>query len=378
MRSPRRDHPAEPHRRRRDPRARRGRRGVRARRAAVEEARQLSPAELDALEALDVGRVGRRGAHRVPPVAPRRAAGGRRTALRSTGRACWRARSPVGRRPLSAATRPVSPLHGGHAPAARVRARLPGARRRPTTDDPQEVVAAGLIQDRDGVLLGALLHDVGKNGEGGARARSATASRARSWTDGRRGPDRATLAGSWSLSICCSPTPRPAATSRTTIWSWTSRRGSRRPSGWPPCTSWRKRMRSPPGRPRGRRGDRRSSASWWPRSGACSSGARWAWRWRSGCGSRSAGCGPCSPTSRKPTSSASSCGCRAATSCRSRPRRSRGTTPRSRRIWAPRGADRDAAGRARRRRTSCWSWPPTGRGCSRGSPGRSRSPGCRS
>ena len=36
----------------------------------------------------------------------------------------------------------------------------------PDPDDPLEVVAAGLIQDRDAVLLGALLHDVGKNGEG--------------------------------------------------------------------------------------------------------------------------------------------------------------------------------------------------------------------
>ena len=37
----------------------------------------------------------------------------------------------------------------------------------PDVDDPVEVVAVGLVQERDGVLLGALLHDVGKNGEGG-------------------------------------------------------------------------------------------------------------------------------------------------------------------------------------------------------------------
>lgn len=36
----------------------------------------------------------------------------------------------------------------------------------PDVDDPLEVVAAGHIAERDGVLLGALLHDVGKNGEG--------------------------------------------------------------------------------------------------------------------------------------------------------------------------------------------------------------------
>jgi [protein-PII] uridylyltransferase len=37
----------------------------------------------------------------------------------------------------------------------------------PDSDDPLEVVAAGHIEERDGALLGALLHDVGKNGEGG-------------------------------------------------------------------------------------------------------------------------------------------------------------------------------------------------------------------
>ena len=36
----------------------------------------------------------------------------------------------------------------------------------PDADDPVEVVAVDLIGERDGVLLGALLHDVGKNGEG--------------------------------------------------------------------------------------------------------------------------------------------------------------------------------------------------------------------
>jgi [protein-PII] uridylyltransferase len=37
----------------------------------------------------------------------------------------------------------------------------------PDEDDALEVAAAGHIQERDGALLGALLHDVGKNGEGG-------------------------------------------------------------------------------------------------------------------------------------------------------------------------------------------------------------------
>jgi [protein-PII] uridylyltransferase len=37
----------------------------------------------------------------------------------------------------------------------------------PDASDPVEVAAAGEIQERDGALLGALLHDVGKNGEGG-------------------------------------------------------------------------------------------------------------------------------------------------------------------------------------------------------------------
>lgn len=37
----------------------------------------------------------------------------------------------------------------------------------PDMSDPVEVAAAGQIQERDGALLGGLLHDVGKNGEGG-------------------------------------------------------------------------------------------------------------------------------------------------------------------------------------------------------------------
>ena len=37
----------------------------------------------------------------------------------------------------------------------------------PDPDDPLEVVAAAHLDEPDGVLLGALLHDVGKNGEGG-------------------------------------------------------------------------------------------------------------------------------------------------------------------------------------------------------------------
>lgn len=37
----------------------------------------------------------------------------------------------------------------------------------PDANDPVEAVASGQIQERDGALLGALLHDVGKNGEGG-------------------------------------------------------------------------------------------------------------------------------------------------------------------------------------------------------------------
>ena len=37
----------------------------------------------------------------------------------------------------------------------------------PDMSDPVEVAAAGQVEERDGALLGALLHDVGKNGEGG-------------------------------------------------------------------------------------------------------------------------------------------------------------------------------------------------------------------
>ncbi len=45
--------------------------------------------------------------------------------------------------------------------------RMSGALVAPDDDDPLEVAAAASIDERDGALLGALLHDVGKNGEGG-------------------------------------------------------------------------------------------------------------------------------------------------------------------------------------------------------------------
>jgi [protein-PII] uridylyltransferase len=45
--------------------------------------------------------------------------------------------------------------------------RMSRALAEPDADDPLEVVAADHIEERDGALLGALLHDIGKNGEGG-------------------------------------------------------------------------------------------------------------------------------------------------------------------------------------------------------------------
>ena len=45
--------------------------------------------------------------------------------------------------------------------------RMSRALAEPNADDPLEVVAADHIEERDGGLLGALLHDIGKNGEGG-------------------------------------------------------------------------------------------------------------------------------------------------------------------------------------------------------------------
>ena len=64
----------------------------------------------------------------------------------------------------------------------------------PDVDDPVEVVAVGLVQERDGVLLGALLHDVGKNGEGGHVAVGDRLRLDDPRTDGRRRAPRATLA----------------------------------------------------------------------------------------------------------------------------------------------------------------------------------------
>ena len=45
--------------------------------------------------------------------------------------------------------------------------RMSRALAEPDVEDPLEVVAADHILERDGALLGALLHDIGKNGEGG-------------------------------------------------------------------------------------------------------------------------------------------------------------------------------------------------------------------
>ena len=73
-------------------------------------------------------RVERHGPRRVPPAAPRGTAGRGRAACAGSDRAA-RPRDPrVGRRPLPPATRPLPPLHGGHAPAPGVRAHVSRAR----------------------------------------------------------------------------------------------------------------------------------------------------------------------------------------------------------------------------------------------------------
>jgi UTP:GlnB (protein PII) uridylyltransferase len=75
----------------------------------------------------------------------------------------------------------------------------------PDASDPMEVAAASEISEREGALLGALLHDIGKIGEGGHVSVGC----------GCRGPPSSSP-GSWSAPTSCFPTPRPAGTSRMT------------------------------------------------------------------------------------------------------------------------------------------------------------------
>ena len=73
----------------------------------------------------------------------------------------------LGRRAMPAPARPVPPLHGRH--PSHDRTGRDGAPARRDADDDDPLIAGALSHgpDRDGLLLGALLHDIGKTGEGG-------------------------------------------------------------------------------------------------------------------------------------------------------------------------------------------------------------------
>ena len=290
--------------------------------AEAEAGREPSAALLDSIDDLELpdgGGVGRGRACRVLAAPSRRRPG--RVVARGPrpARDPRRVRARVGRRPLPPAARSVPPLHGRRTSDDLAPGDGPAPAGEGAGDDPVQAEAVRQLSedaDRDAVLLGALLHDIGKNGEGGHVAGGVSGRRVDPRTDGRR--RRPTAISSdvhGRTSICCCPTPRPAGTCPTRTSSWTSRRRSGRPSDSPRSTSWRRPMpRRPDPRP-GRRGGKRSSASSWRRSSTCSSAARWAPSSRSG--SRSTDRRhprASSPTSPTPTSNGSSGGCRAPTS----------------------------------------------------------------
>jgi [protein-PII] uridylyltransferase len=136
---------------------------------AAEDGRPLSPAELDAVESIaSPDELDWDDAIREAFLRILRAGGGAMEGLRTLDRTGLLVRlipewAGVRCRPQR------DPYHRYTVDVHLLRAfdRMSRALAAPDGDDPLEVVAAGHIDERDGVLLGALLHDVGKNGEGG-------------------------------------------------------------------------------------------------------------------------------------------------------------------------------------------------------------------
>ena len=214
----------------------------------------------------------------------------------------------------------------------------------PDEDDPLEVAAAALIDERDGALLGALLHDVGKNGEGGHVLDRRPAGGHDPRAHGRRGADGRAGAVHGGRAPAAAGHRHTAGPRRRRHDP--GRRGAGRDArnGSRRSTSWRRRTRSPRVRPRGRRGARRLIRE------LVSKVQRVLRARRDGRGGRRTahrcdrhGPGPAPRGDPRTRSNGSSCGCRGATSCRSRPNRSSGTTRRSRAdLGRQRRADRDA------------------------------------
>lgn len=135
---------------------------------AAEHARPLSPGELDAVESVDSpGEMEWSGAIRDSFLRILRAGRGATDGLRVLDRTGLLVRLipewvDVRCRPQR------DPYHRYTVDVHLLRAfdRMSRALAAPDADDPVEVVAAGHIEEPDGALLGALLHDIGKNGEG--------------------------------------------------------------------------------------------------------------------------------------------------------------------------------------------------------------------
>ncbi len=136
---------------------------------AAEHGRPLSPAELDAVEAIaSSDELGWSAAVRDAFLRILRAGRGATDGLRASDRTGllvqlipeW---ADVRCRPQR------DPYHRYTVDVHLLRAfdRMSRAFAEPDADDPLEIAAAGHIDERDGALLGALLHDIGKNGQGG-------------------------------------------------------------------------------------------------------------------------------------------------------------------------------------------------------------------
>ena len=228
---------------------------------AAEEGRSLSAAELDAVEVIaspDELDVERRGPRGVPAHPPRGTGGdGRPAGARSnrSARALIPEWADVRCRPQR------DPYHRYTVDVHLLRAfeRMSRALAEPDADDPRRG-RGGRSHPGTGRrrCSGALLHDIGKNGEGGhvlvgdrvARRRSSTA-----WVSRRR---RASSLGSWSAEHLLLPDTATQTRPRRRRPD-PGRRRAGRDAGTARrrCTCSRRPTRSPPARRRGRRGARR-------------------------------------------------------------------------------------------------------------------------
>ena len=121
-----------------------------------------------------------------------------------------------------------------------------------SADDPVQAEAVKQVSDPDALLLGALLHDIGKNGEGGHVPVGARVVGVDPRSDGCRHAAQRSRPLHGLPAPACSPTRPRAETSPMRTSSSTSPRPSVRPSAWLRSTSWprptRRRRALLPGR----------------------------------------------------------------------------------------------------------------------------------